>query len=233
MMDRSFIEKIESMAQNEMFYENGATYSTKLLHRIDEPECEPLRVSSLESMIALTRAELSALDSMNFIIVVTPTELSCKTSFFGNKQRDTLYKAVADLPIIEFDNYMSIENMIISLKSKFQETPDREYLINLLGNITDEKSVNTMDDGITQQVTAKTGIQLQSKQNVKAIVKLKPYRTFISVEQPESDFLIRLKGGQAALFEADGGAWKNEAKNNIAEYIRKALSDMKNIIVAE
>lgn len=233
MLDRSFIEKIESMAQNEIIYENNVSYSTKLLHRIDEPECEPLKISSLESLIALTRAEVSSIDNMNFIIVDTPAEVSCKTGFFGNKQRDVLYKVIADLPRIEFNNYMPIENMIISLKSKFQETPDREYLINLLGNITDEKSVNTMDDGITQQVTAKAGIQLQQKQSVKAIVKLKPYRTFTSVEQPESDFLIRLKDGQAALFEADGGAWKSEAKNNIAEYIRNALKDMYNVVVAE
>ena len=231
MLDKSFIEKIESMAKIEIIPVNGVEYSTKSLYRVDEPECEPIRISSLKSLIALAKAELSGRKA--FIIVDTPTEVSCKTGFFGNKQRDTFYKVVADLPRIEFNSFMSIENMIISLKSKFQDTPDREYLISLLGNITDERSVSTTDDGITQQVTARSGIAMLEKQNVKAIVKLKPFRTFTSVEQPESDFLIRLKDGQAALFEADGGAWKAEAKHNIAEYIREAVKDMPGIVVAE
>lgn len=230
MLDKSFIEKIESMAKNEMVYESGVKYSTKLLHRLDDPECEPLRISSLKGLIALAKAELKG---KAFIIIDSSTEVSCKTEFFGNKQRDTLYKVVADVPRIEFNSYMPVENMIISLKSKFQETPDREYLISLLGNITDERSVTTMDDGITQQVTARSGIALLEKQNVKAIVSLKPYRIFSNLEQPESDFLIRIKDGQAALFEADGGAWKIDAKHNIAEYIREHLQDMENIVIAE
>jgi len=56
-------------------------------------------------------------------------------------------------------------------------------------------------------------------------VKLKPYRTFNEVEQPESEFLLRLSdGAQVALYEADGGAWKLTARRNIADYLRKQLA---------
>lgn len=59
------------------------------------------------------------------------------------------------------------------------------------------------------------------------IIKLAPYRTFIEVEQPEGEFLLRLqKGPSAALFEADGGAWKIQARKNIKEYFLDKLADL-------
>lgn len=63
------------------------------------------------------------------------------------------------------------------------------------------------------------------------IVRLTPFRTFSNVEQPASDFLFRIKeGGTAALFEADGGAWENEARRNIAMFLRTELEELKDII---
>ncbi|MFR2552756.1 MAG: hypothetical protein ACLS8D_13125 [Clostridioides difficile] len=37
------------------------------------------------------------------------------------------------------------------------------------------------------------------------------------------------EGPSAALFEADGGAWRNEAIKNIKEYLAKELEKFKNI----
>lgn len=61
-------------------------------------------------------------------------------------------------------------------------------------------------------------------------VTLKPYRTFTEVEQPESQFVFRMKedkydGVQCALFEADGGAWKLGAMEYIKEYLERELED--------
>ena len=60
-------------------------------------------------------------------------------------------------------------------------------------------------------------------------VILAPYRTFLEVEQPESSFIFRMRdsdrgGVSCALFEADGGAWRNEAMSDVAAYIIKQLS---------
>lgn len=56
------------------------------------------------------------------------------------------------------------------------------------------------------------------------IVKLKPYRTFYEVEQPESEFLLRLSDdGKVGFFEADGGMWEMTARRTIKEYLEKAL----------
>ena len=233
MLDRSFIEKIENMAETKILNVRGREFSTKPIHRIDSPECETLEISSLDSLMTLINTEKKNITSQILVIVEGPDAVSVKTGFFGNKQRDTLYRAKAEIPHIHFGVYIPIEEMIITLKSKFEETEDREYLIGLLGNITDEQSITSTDDGITQQATVRSGIQLKQKENIRAIVTLKPYRTFTDVEQPQSEFLIRLKNGQAALFEADGGAWRKEARHKVADYLGMNFKEMSGVVIVK
>ncbi|MEG2294316.1 MAG: hypothetical protein RR936_08180 [Carnobacterium sp.] len=53
---------------------------------------------------------------------------------------------------------------------------------------------------------------------------MQPYRTFLEVPQPESAFIFRLDDeGRCALFEADGGLWKNEAILNVRKYLEVAF----------
>ena len=62
---------------------------------------------------------------------------------------------------------------------------------------------------------------------VRPRVQLRPFRTFLEVEQPESEFLLRVDADKGiGLFEADGGVWKLEAKRNIADYFASHLADL-------
>ena len=62
---------------------------------------------------------------------------------------------------------------------------------------------------------------------VKPRVTLRPFRTFLEVAQPESEFILRLNDrGEINLIGADGGAWKLEAVRNIAAYFEEKLGDM-------
>ena len=84
-----------------------------------------------------------------------------------------------------------------------------------------------MDNGVTQEVSVRRGVALKEQQTVQPIVHLQPYRTFLEVVQPASDFLLRIdKDGHPALYEADGGAWKLEAKRSIAAYLGGQLADL-------
>ena len=67
--------------------------------------------------------------------------------------------------------------------------------------------------------------------------RLTPYRTFTEVQQPTSDFIFRLSDGRndevyCALYEADGGAWRSVAKENIRKYLEEQLSDVAILIVS-
>ena len=93
--------------------------------------------------------------------------------------------------------------------------------------MTDENSISTQDNGVTQTVEARQGIALKERVEIRPRVVLQPFRTFLEVDQPESEFLLRVDAEKGiGLFEADGGVWKLEAKKNIAAYFAKNLSDL-------
>lgn len=57
--------------------------------------------------------------------------------------------------------------------------------------MTIENSVSTNDNGVTQTVEARQGVALNALIEIKPRVMLRPFRTFLEVEQPESEFLLR------------------------------------------
>lgn len=234
MIDRSFIEKIESMAAPAVVETSKGIFSKERLFRVENKTVDTLMLSTLSGLVAMIKKECEKYMSPLYVRIGSPQKVDVFSGLIDfDEIRDFPFAAEAVLPEFHFDKYYTVESMIIALKSRFEPTDDREYLVRLLGNITDNQSVQTKDDGITQSATVRSGIQLVDKQEIKPIVKLKPYRTFLEVEQPESDFLIRLKDGQAALFEADGGAWRNQAMANIGNYLRKKLEGTKDVIVIE
>ena len=102
-------------------------------------------------------------------------------------------------------------------------------LIKLVGNVVDENSITTADDGVSQRVTARSGISLVQQVGVPNPVRLAPYRTFNEIEQPESSFVFRVRKGangvEAALFTADGNAWVNDAILDIRDFLASKLPD--------
>ena len=233
MIDRSFIEKIEEMTGPKVIKTDYGMFSDFQLRRIEDRLVDTTKLSSLSGLVTMMKQEMNNYDNPLFVRVVSPEQVDVLGTVRCDMQRERPYVTYAKFISLDFNDYISIEDIIICLKSRFAPTEDRDYLVQFLGNITDQQSVQTKDDGITQSATVKSGIQLVGEQRIKPIVTLKPYRTFLEVEQPESDFLIRLKDGRAALFEADGGAWKCEAVKNIADKLRELLEDVPNVHIIE
>src|SRR5699024_3464712 len=141
-------------------------------------------------------------------------------------ERERLITAVADVPHFEYEHFYGSEELIIALQAKFTQTNDRDILLKVIGNIKEENVRNTGDNGFSQAVTMQTGITSVSDVVVPNPVKLAPYRTFLEVEQPTSEFVFRMKDGpRAALFEADGGVWRNVAIHNIKNYLLEAFKE--------
>lgn len=233
MINKEFIEKIEDMTGPKVIETVQGTFSDKDLYRIENKLADTIVLSSLSGLAEMIKQEINEYNLPLFVRATSVERVHVFGAIRDDMQREMPYTAIAKFIGFDYDRYMSIENMIIGLKSRFAPTEDRDYLVKLLGNITDQQSVQTKDDGITQSATIKSGIQLVGEQRIKPIVSLKPYRTFLEVEQPESDFLIRLKDGSAALFEADGGVWEREAVKNIADKLRELLEDVPNVHIIE
>ena len=233
-MIKAAIEKILSLAPPTTFERGGCLYTDKPLTLVPPPHGPALEFNTLKGLCDIVQREIS--DYLNGLIIkANAKSVDVYTDIrFEDAKRDLPYCAEADTPSIYFDRYISYEDMMITLKSKFVPTAERDELIKTLGTIIEENHTALSDDGFTQTVNIKQGIAIVGSKAINPIVRLKPYRTFVEVEQPESEFLIRLRsGGEVALFEADGGAWKLQARENIAVYLREKLGDLDKVWVVE
>ena len=136
-----------------------------------------------------------------------------------------------------YSQYMDQEDFIIGLQSKFIPTDQIKQMLKIVGNVKSEKVLSSADDGVSQSVEGRKGINFAEKIGIPNPVKLKPFRTFIEVPQPESNFIFRARDGRRdgemptfALFEADGGFWKIDAMNEIKKYLDLELKDVVSII---
>lgn len=213
--------------------DDGRRYCTTYLREV-KPEVElPARysVDTLEALVKLIRTEGVAQAPLLYVRVDSARRVMVDTTYthkeYAEFSRLPLYEAVSDVPSISVNESISQERAIVELQSLYAITEDRDYLLSLLSRIDVNQGVSSVDNGISQEVSVKTGAVLKEQQTVQPIVHLQPYRTFLEVEQPASDFLLRLdKEGRPALYEADGGAWKLEAKRNIAAYLGEKLADL-------
>lgn len=212
---------------------SGHQFCSTYLHEV-KPEVElPARysVDTLDALVKLIRTEGAHYSHLMYVRVDSARRVMVDSTYTGRDyaiySRLPLYEAVSDVPGITVNQEMSQERAVVELQSLYAATVDRDYLLALLSRIDVNQGVSSVDNGISQEVSVRTGAVLKEQQTVQPIVHLHPYRTFLEVEQPASDFLLRLsKSGYLALYEADGGAWKLEAKRNIAAYLGEKLADL-------
>ena len=222
------IDKIVSLKETKTFEIGGQTYTdghlTMVPIHVDRPEC--ITVSGLDGICQLIRTELAKVGTTVLVQAKSYKTVEVMTTYLDDFSRNILYRAEADVPGLR-TGFRDRETALIELRSLFIPGEGTAYLLDLLSRMTDENSISTQDNGVTQTVEARQGIALKERVEVRPRVVLQPFRTFLEVDQPESEFLLRVDAEKGiGLFEADGGVWKLEAKKNIAAYFAKNLSDL-------
>jgi hypothetical protein len=207
----------------------GREYSTLPIHAVKAPQPQGLSVRTLTALVDYFDHNPDKLALDGYIVLITsPTEVHVLSPVYGDfKQRDTVISAVAAPPEFDFDTWLEpSEQFNPKVQACFVDNPGKQAILKLSGNITERAETNTLDDGITQTVTAKAGIARVGEVEVPNPVMLAPFRTFPEIEQPESAFVFRMRGGPyCKLVEADGGAWKNMAIDLIAEFLAANLPE--------
>lgn len=127
-----------------------------------------------------------------------------------------------------FGKFLSQDEFIIAVLSSCVPDLDRDYVAKLAGNALAEAISHSQDDGVSQTMSTKHGAHLQTQETIKNVVEVRMYRTFREVDQPKTKMLFRLKQSgdnlpTFAFFPCDGGAWKLEAIDSVARYLRVAL----------
>lgn len=236
MFDREALDYLVSLGyEKDILVETEKGLFSKVpLTRIKYPAVEHLEVSNLTSIVDYLKSDIDNLgdwlSDKLLIQVVDPREVRVLSPIMTEDySRDELIRAVVILPNnIYYDRFVDTERFNIMLQSSFVDNEDKKLLLKFTGLIQDEAVKKTSDDGVSQAVTIKTGVATVGDAVVPNPVVLAPYRTFPEIEQPESKFIFRMQEGpQAALYEADGGAWKNEAMRRIKDFLVENLQDMK------
>lgn len=214
---------------------NGDTYSDKPLHRIDMyiPKANAIEMHTLTSLVDYIKSDVDTMSEKMIVEVASPTKVNLHSQLDYNRDREKLVSVSARVPEFSFNNFMDQEKFCINLQSKFIDDPqtDRSLILKFAGTVEAGTVADYGDDGITQKATVKTGIVSKGDAIIPNPVKLRPYRTFLEVEQPISEFIFRMKqdkydGINCAIFEADGGAWQIAATKAIKEYLQFELADM-------
>lgn len=139
-----------------------------------------------------------------------------------------------------FGSWFALEDFIIRLQTQF-DSPDTEAslndidaIIDLMGTIANENIRTHTDDKFSQSIQVKSGLTSLSTAKVQNPVFVHPWRTFTEIEQPEIIAVLRFKKVRgenetphAALFESNGGKWKQKAIEDLKAWLILACPEIK------
>lgn len=244
-LTKETIEKIVEMDRDgHTLLVNGVTYSNRNLKPVYfQPRMDAIALSSLSGLVGFMNSPLAEVPidddapglALSTIVIDDVASLRVLSRPHGADLGRTVFAKVdVDDTLAEFPwgAWLEHEDFIIKVRSLFVQNADTEKILRFTSKITVNASVESEDDGITQRAVVTKGASGAIKEVDKApvIVKLRPYRTFREAEQPESEFLFRMSApeGRAprfALFEADGGRWRDQARINIATWLKGKIPE--------
>jgi hypothetical protein len=232
MIEKAALEYLVGLRETEIIEVNGQQYSTNDIYRVKELKPAQLTTTTLTSLVEYLKSNIDQKYSDKLLIhIVSPSQVVLYSELRQDCDREAYIECCALTPNnIKFNNFVEAEKFNIMLQSSFVESEDKNILLKVTGCIQDKAVKDVGDDGVSQSVTVKTGVAQVSDVLVPNPVTLAPFRTFPEIEQPASKFIFRMQSGpSAALFEADGGAWRNEAMENIKEYLQTNLAELSNV----
>lgn len=211
----------------------GKTYVNERLIRVDEkPKAEPLTVSTLTGLMDYVTGcaddynSFDGFDRKMVFHIEDPRTVSFFTTLDGERKRETLCRAKAEVNEFNFGRWIDQDTFIISLQSNFEANDDRDLVLKFSGNAMKQNEIAYADDGITQTATMKMGAASTANVKIPNPVTLRPFRTFQEVAQPETQYVFRMRdndGLQFLLADASNGIWKNEAVYHIKTWIYDQL----------
>lgn len=230
-MLKEAIEKIADMAIPDIYEVEGRSFAVNSNGveeiRPDLDIVKTIKLNSLDALVKMVKTEAYYFTD-DILYITIPDHLTVRSFTHPFSEMRELriepYKVQAtDVPGWQEDVLMGFEEAMIALRTRFQETPDSEYALKLLSDITTGSKVTYNDNGIATSVVTQSGVALQRNTGIRPIINLRPYRTFQEVSQPESQFLIRVTERGIKFVEADGGMWKLTARQTIKAYLEDAL----------
>ena len=231
---------------------DGAQWSNRKLDRVESIQTlDMANFYTLTSLVDYLRSEVDVPNDFVkhlFVNVVSPESIAVYSE--ANKdnhyKRTQIAKVSAMLPVVKVGTWVDQTEFCIMMRANFIDNgpigengtsdTDRDALIGVASNIISGTIAQYEDTGISQKATLKTGIQEAEDKILPEKVILRPYRTFMEVDQPKSEFIFRAQDSkygeiQLSLHEADGGAWKLDAMASVKQYLQERFTDVEYITI--
>jgi hypothetical protein len=211
--------------------EDGRVYTSRNMTALEPPEAAPIHVQTLAGFRDLYKLRDQSAEPALILIEdhLTVRLIAKKLDEWRRRECFVLAKVPSDAPRFRFGQWMDPEEFCIAMQTLFEDSEfghDHKKIVKLVSNLAAEAVTISNDDGFSQQVVTKQGMVNKSEEKVSPRVSLSPYRTFREIGQPTSTFILRLRSRTGAmpvvaLFEADGGSWREDAMKSIREYFQK------------
>jgi len=226
------INKIEQLVEGKekIIQLDGKNFSRHGYHRVyDDPRPKSLTFSTLGGLADYIKENLDSVEEDNCMIVIDDYDNVSLYSPVQGESNERHMIAEAKLSGVEefkFGKFLEQEEFIISFSSLFCNMLDKDAVISCVASMTIKAEANAEDNGNSVAKSASNRIETNGK-TIGPVLKLAPFRTFRELDQPQSAFIFRYKAFNdkpgVALFEADGGAWKLDARQKIKDYLEDRL----------
>jgi len=227
------INKVLLLGQPNFKEHAGKLFSDKPLKEV-KPEAGPvpgvLKIKTLSGIVDYIKNNLD--DEAEYVIHIDDYD---KVQLYGKYdgefcRRKQYICADSELRGFNYGQWMDHESFIISILSFFKPNESRSSLMEYLASLSDNTSVNLMDDGVSQSAEVKTGVVSKSEKKVPNPVDLLPFETFPEIDVLKRDFVFRIKKRSAgvlecALFESGDTKWKIDYIQLIKKYFDEQLKD--------
>ena len=213
----------------------GMLFADKKFYRVhqEQPVAQPFTMTTLSGLVGYIRSNTDKMREKMMIHIESPVTVSLQSMLNEDRTREKVATVKAKIPDFSYEYFYPSEEFTIKLMAQFMDidgNTDKGLLLKYAGTTQAGTVKNYGDDGVSQSAVIQQTLTSKDEAIIPNPVTLRPYRTFVEVEQPDSQFIFRAKDrGEDvgfALFEADGGAWESTAMNSIKEYLTMALADI-------
>ena len=226
-MIKEAIEKILALAVPTVCDIEGRSYADRQLYEVKDPQQKAITVGTLTSIVDYFKADPDGVLPAETAIVhvASPTEVFVMSPVDHQwRARHAYLSAVIKHREFPVDRFLPLADFMVRLQTHFVESEMLRKLQQVVGNIVDEASVKVLDDGVSQEVTARSGIARVSNVVIPNPVEIAPHRTFVEVEQPVWRYVLRIEkqgnnGVCAGLFDAEGGLWAHESVSRVKAWL--------------
>jgi len=173
------IKTIEEVDGRKYFTHGGK------LSPVLRPEAETMEFSTLMSLVEWAKNQGENSTWGPYFVVEGYNKVSLYSTVFGEfHQRCILAEAVHECPSFSYGQFMDTEDFIVHTQTRFEMTETLSNLLKIVGNVKEEAVKTLVDDGISQEVTARERIGTVSNVTLPNPVNLKPFKTFPEIDSP-------------------------------------------------